>query len=913
MHKVLYKTMIYRLLIAVMVGVSAGFFPLLQAQSIGIDSTQTATDSLHKDSVKISADSLEIAVNDSLSAQNDSLNIDSSAVFKTAKNAIDAIITYSAEDSVTFDIKLSMAYLHDSCNLEYEDSKLYSDYVEIDFEKRELYAKGVADTAENLAGTPVFKQGSYEIKSEELRYNFNSKKGLIYKVITQEGESYLHGAIVKKNADNTSFIRHGKYTTCNLTHPHFEIDFGKAKVIPNDKIVTGPLYLRVADIPVPLGLPFGIFPNTQKQKNGFLMPNDYGVEEQRDMGLFIKGLGYYFSVKDRIDFAITATIYTRGAFGLNWKSNYVKRYKFNGNFELEYLFTPKGERKTENFYVAHEFKVVLQHNQDAKAHPRNRFSANINFRTSDAPTTAMASYEDITNNHSESSVSFTTSWGNLFNFGINADIRQDFQNITDSARRNERNQFTLSLPNINFNISQFYPFRRKKVVGKLRFWENISMQYTLDIKDNMFYSYDSALITSLKSRAPQFNIGVNHVIPLKSTIKIFKHLSWENSVSLTESWSFKGIHKTWYKDTNGYGKTSIDTNWGFWAAHNLSISSSLSTTLYGMWSLKKGRVQAFRHTLTPSVSFSYRPGVNKKLYNTYYDSIRSQNYPLQGGEVRYSVLEGVSMFGIPAYKTSASINFSISNRLEVKVKPKNEGESMKKITLLESFSLSTSYDFAADSLKWQPLSLSARTLLFKIINVAMSMNFDPYCIQRIDSNSAVRVNKLEIKENHRLFRFSSMSWDVSFGLTLNPEFFRSKNKSGEKKEVESPSKFGNWNISISYVLAYNMNDNYYYYLYHDRRNDTVFLKYNKNITTSVSVQGDIEITPKWKIGFRTGYDFINKTISFSEFEIERDLHCWKMGIKWRPFGTYRGFEFNIQAKANILKDAKYSRKKNYSE
>jgi hypothetical protein len=874
----------------------------LQAQSEAVDSTAGMFAAATEDTIPITTDSIRPAADSALT--------DSTAVFSVSPNAIEDIITYFAKDSITFDLKANRAYLHDSCNLQYEDADLHAHYVEINFTDKELFAKGTADTSGNLQGTPVFRQDAYEIRSEELKYNFNSKKGLIYNVITQEGESYLHGKIVKKNTDNTSFIRHGKYTTCNLPHPHFEIDFGKAKVIPNDKIVSGPLYLRVANIPIPLGLPFGIFPNTNKQKNGFIPPVDYGVDEYSQMGLYIKGIGYYFAIRDRIDFMLTATLYTRGGFGVNWKSNYVKRYRFNGNFELEYLFKPVGERETKQFSLSHEFKVVFLHSQDVKAHPRNRFSANINFRTSNEPVTAMENYESLVSNSTASSISFRTSWGRLFNLGINADIRQEFHDIRDTALRNERNKLYMNLPNINFNISQFYPLRRKKPAGKLRWYENISMQYTLEVKNSLYYAYDTALFASLSNRPPDLALGISHYIPVKSTIKILKHLSWDNSVSLTETWTFKGEYRNWGgRDTLGRSVIERDTVWGFWAGHNLGITSSLSTTLYGMWSMKKGRVQAFRHTFSPSVSFTYRPGINSGIYRTYFDSVYDES-------VRYSPVEAFSgrTFGAPSENTSASINFSINNRLEAKVKPGKEGDPYRKITILESLSLSTGYDFAMDSLRWKPLSVSARTLILKYINVSVNLSFDPYCIMRIDSLRAVRVNRLEVKENRRLFRFSSMGWQISCGVNLNRDFFKRKDKTApaEEKKRESVSGFGQWNVNISYVLSHSMNDNYAYYFYRGMRSDTVFLLYNKNISTSVTVDGQIALTPKWKFGFRTGYDFITKTLSFSEFSIDRDLHCWKMGVRWRPFG-YRGFEFNIAAKASILQDIKYNRKKSYQD
>jgi hypothetical protein len=770
--------------------------------------------------------------------------------------------------------------------------------VEINFAKNQLFSKGVLDTLEKLQGTPVFKQGTYEVKSHELTYNFESKKGYLRNVITQEGESYLHGKIVKKNEDNTSFIRHGKYTTCNLDHPHFEIAFGKAKVIPNDKVVTGPLYVRIADVPTFLALPFGFFPNSDKHTNGLIMPT---FDQSNELGFGLKGIGYYFAVKDRIDFAVTANIYMRGAFGVGLKSNYVKRYKFNGNFDLQYAYTPTGERKTEQFSEKHDFSINWQHQQDPKSHPVNRFSANVNFRTSSfSKNTAEKDIANQTQSKALSTVNFSTSFKGKYSLGINAELSQDMV----------KGNLDMKLPQINFGVSQFHPFRRKQVVGKLRWYENISMQYTVDMQ-NLINTYDSILIQDFKHVFDNFLLGMNHNIPIKSTIKILKYISWTNSVTLTETWQVRGIKRDWdgynikTDTTNGiitYDTVGsiirTDTNFGFYAGHNLVISTGLSTTLYGMYTFKKGKVAAFRHTLTPSVSFNYTPGINRHLYKEYYDPYSDKN-------VQYSTIEGF-LYGAPSYKSSGKINFSISNRLEMKVRQNKDGEeSFKKVTLLDNLTLSSGYDLLKDSLRWDVLTLSGRTTLFKYFNIDFSFNFDPYII---DTNG-YRVNRYEIKENGRLFRFSSTAWRISTGININRDFFKRKDAPDKKEErKESPSGFGDWNVSINYNFSYNMRDNYNHYK-NQRFSDTLIPAHTHEFNNSLSINGNFALTSKWSINFTTGYNFKEKSITLSEFGVERDLHCWIISFKWWPFGYARGFEFGIRAKANILRDAKYDYRK----
>ncbi len=877
-------------------------FPVVNSsQTINPDSLSVINDTISKDSSEVTVPDSLLLPSDSLSISNDSTVADSTKYFPISPNAVTSIVDYFAQDSVCFDMDSSTVYLYHNTDLYYEDINLKSNHVEINFTKNQLFAKGVLDTLEKLQGTPVFKQGTYEVKSHELTYNFESKKGYLRNVITQEGESYLHGEIVKKNEDNTSFIRHGKYTTCNLDHPHFEIAFGRAKVIPNDKIVTGPLYMRIASIPTFVAFPFGFFPNSDKHTNGLIFPK-YG--QHNELGAYLEGIGYYFALKDKIDFAVTANIYMRGAFGIGVKSNYIKRYKFNGNFDLRYAYTPTGERKTNLFSEKNDFSIYWQHQQDVKAHPVNRFSANVNFRTSSfSKNTVEKNISDYTQSKALSTINFSTSFRSKYSLGINAELSQDLI----------QGNLDMKLPQINFGVSQFHPFRRKQVAGKLRWYENISMQYTVDIQ-NVINTYDTILTQNFKQAFDSYRMGINHNIPIKSTIKILKYISWTNSVTFVESWQVsKQVRQDWdgynikitqdtagiiIRDTIG-SIIRHDTSTGFSMAHNLTISTGLSTTIYGMYTFKKGKVAAFRHTLTPSVSFNYRPGINKHLYKDYYD-------PYLDREIQYSTVVG-SLYSIPAYKASGKINFSISNRLEMKVRQKKNGEeSFKKVTLLDNVTLSSGYDILKDSLRWDALTLSGRTTLFQYFNISFSFNFDPYII---DTNG-YRVNRYEIKENKRLFRFSSTAWSVSTGINLNREFFKRKNGGQEKQEErkESPSGFGDWNISVNYIFNYNMGDNYDYYRY-QRHVDTIIPIHTHKFTNSLSISGSFAITSKWSINFNTGYNFDEKQITPSEFYVERDLHCWIISFKWRPFGYTRGFEIGIRAKAGILRDAKYDYEK----
>jgi hypothetical protein len=601
--------------------------------SDSLTSQNEFSDSIYSDSLALQGEISDSISADSLTLQNEfSDSIMEIETMRLSPNAVETIVDYFAEDSVEFDITNKKTLLFNNTNLLYEDIELKSHYVTIDFSKSELHAEGIIDSNEILQGRPNFKQGDYEFNCHELNYNFTSKKGLIRNVIMQEGEGYLHGELVKKNADNTNFIQYGVYTTCNLEHPHYGIHFKKAKFIPNDKIVTGPLYARIAGIPTFFALPFGLFPNSNERTNGLLIGGGQkntgvgtgGLGYHNTLGYFFSGIGYYFALKDRIDFAITADIYMQRAFGIEVSSNYVKRYKYNASFGIKYQTLPNGEPTTDGYHRSNDIVIKWRHQQDRKAHPTNSFSANVDFQTSGfRKNSATVNYNDYTKSITQSSVSFSTSFKSKYSLGVNANVSQ---NLTTG-------DLTFDLQQINFNAQQFYPLRKKKRAGKLRWYEEISMQYSVDMRNGL-RTNDSILFKDPSEAFKSFNSELNHSIPIKNTIKLFKHISWNNSVSINELWRMKVANQSWRCDSIVYrnGASTIDTIYygrsisrdtvGFFAAHNVAYNSDLSTTLYGMYIMKKekGRLYALRHSLTPSVGFRYQPGVlNKGNDRTYYD------------------------------------------------------------------------------------------------------------------------------------------------------------------------------------------------------------------------------------------------------------------------------------------------------
>ncbi len=793
--------------------------------------------------------------------------------FRLSSNALKEKIRYEAEDSVQIHLKSKKAELYRNTKVDYDDVELTSEQISIDFDSSLVCSRGLPDSNGVITGKPVFKQKESVFYADEIRYQFHTKQGLVYHVITEEGEGLMHGMKIKKINDSVTFVQRGIYTTCNLEHPHYGFAFTKAKVVSGDVIVTRFIRPEIRGIPIPIGLPFSLIPNTQSHRNGILIPS-YG--ESAELGFYLQGLGLYYDFNDCVDLTLTTDIYLRGSFAITAQSNYYKRYKYKGSVQASYSFTRRGEPKTPTYYTGNDFRLNWRHAQDGKAHPTNRFSADVNYQTSSFNKNNITDLNNYVNSNYNSSVSFSTSWGELYSLGIHAGLSQ---NVSTGV-------MDLNLPDVNWNISSFYPFRRKEIVGKIRWYENISMAYNA-ILTNSVQTTDSLFMKA--AMFDRMKYGISHSIPISSTIKVFRNIDWNNTLNLNEYWQFKGAFREYLgEDSLHQSLVALDTAYGFYATHQLSYSSALRTTLYGMYLFRTRHLKAIRHELSPSVSFTYTPAINKGMFHSYYDSVKQQ-------EITYTPIDGF-LYGTPVGKSSAYVHFSVGNKLEMKTQKKNDTteNALRKHTLLESLNISSSYNVMADSMNWTPLTISGRTTLFKKLYINFNVYLDPYVI---DENGK-RTNTFEWEANHRLFRMSSTATNLSIGYELSNDLFG-------KKKVEST--FGGWNLSLSYSLNYNLSDNYNYY-------NLLFLehnRYNQSLTNTINVRGMIDFTRKWRLEFTSGYDFTNHTVSTSSFNIVRDLHCWEMLFEWRPFGYYRGFEFTIHAKANALQDLKVNIPKDY--
>lgn len=816
---------------------------------------------------------------------------DIDTLMRVSKNGVDKVIKYKAKDSVAMDLTTRRAFLYSDGSIDYDSMLLMADRVEVDFDRHTLHAHGTEDTTGKVVGRPFFKQDGTDYHADTITFNYDTKKGIIQGVITQEGDGFLHGQKVKKINDSVMYLSGGSYTTCNYAHPHFALNFTKSKLIAGDKIVTGPAWLSIEDVPTPVALPFAFFPITHSRTSGVLIPS-YGWQNYR--GYYLRDGGYYFALGDNWDLALLGDIYTNLSWALEAKSNYYKRYKYKGAFDARYGITYEGIRGDSNtFNQYNDFKFTWTHEQDSKSNPYSRFSANVNLQSRNYNRNT-SNRNDYFNSTTTSSISYTTKLGSYLNLAISA---RESYNVQTGV-------MNIKLPSISLSSITIYPLRRANPVGGYRWWENISLSYVLNAENNITAA-DSELFTRQTFDAMQY--GIHHSIPLSSSLKVLKFFNWTNSLTYNERWHWSTIDKSYDAST---GTVTTDTLFGFRANRDFNFSSSLTTRIYGMFQYKYGPLKALRHVINPSIAFSYHPDFGAERFGWW------RQYTDTTGYVhRYSIFQN-SLYGGPPDGKSGSLRFSIGNNLEAKWQnPFDTTAEVKKIPLIENLTLSMSYDFAKDSLNLSPLSVSGRTTLFRTLVLNYSGSFSPYVI-----DSAGRLhNEFLWEKERRLFRTESSTWSAQLSFSLNNKTFSKDGSSSSQGRpttaiLQTPHNYNPvlmtggyvdfsvpWNLSISYTFSY---VNTFVASIMDMKSQTV---------QSINLSGNVSLTKNWRIAMTTGYDFVNKGMSYTTVDIYRDLHCWEMRFSWVPFGYYQSWFFQINIKANALRDVKYEKRQSYQE
>ncbi len=807
-------------------------------------------------------------INDSLIPQPPDTSLHKTVKFQL-KSDFDAPVFNKAADSTVIDLKNNKMILVGNARITYKNIEITAEYMEFDFNKKEITAKPLLDTLGNPIGKPHFKDDNDEFDADEIRYNFKTKKGIVKNVRTQEGEGYLISEKTKRLPGNIICLTGGKFTTCDHEHPHYYFKLTKAKVIPNDKIVSGPAYVVLEDVPLPIVIPFGYFPNKKGHASGVVLP-EYGEEVNR--GFFLRNWGYYFALNDYADLLLTGDIYSLGSWGAHLKSNYKVRYKYRGMLKLDYSKIIISEPDLPDYQNLNSYWIRWSHNQDNKANPTTSFRANVNFGSSSYGRYSGTNFNQRLRSSVQSNIAFSKRFRNT-PFSMSVNLRHS-QNMTDST-------INLSLPEIAFNMKRIYPFRRKKA-GKHHSYEKISLTYssnlrnTIKLKENQLYR-----ATDLR----HYRNGIKHSIPISWNTKLFKYFNLSPSAKWTERWYFRYIHKT--LDTAGNIRT--DTVNGFVRGYDYSVSVPVATKIYGFYIFKSKnknpKIKAIRHMMTPKVGYSYRPDFSASQYGFY--------EPVPGDTTGklYSIF-GDAIFGSPPTGKYGAVNFSLNNNLEMKVREGGDtSETYKKIPLLQSLSVSTNYNLAVDSMNWSNINMGARTRLFGLFDLSFSGIVNPY---KLDENGHI-TNQLLWEEN-QIGRFTNGRASLNFNI--NDKTFR-KQQTKDKKKKDTKNSYSytdmSWNASISYVLMYSKP-------YAD-----------ESVTQSIRLSGNLRPTQKWRIDFTLGYDLINKKVTYPSFMIYRDLHCWEMSLRIIPFGAYQSYNFTVRVKASMLQDVKYEQRRSWIE
>ena len=845
---------------------------------------------------------------DSLGADTVVVRVDS--VAPTKKQPLDAPVIYESNDSTTFTLG-GAATLYGSGKVNYQNIELAAEVISMNLDSSTVHAYGIKDTTGTIKGKPVFKEGETAYDTETISYNFKSKKAGITDIITQQGEGYVTGSRAKKGANDEIFMEHGRYTTCDHhDHPHFYMQLTRAKVRPKKNVVTGPAYLVVEDVPLPLAVPFFFFPFSSSYSSGFIMPT-YMDDSSRGFGL-AEG-GYYFAMSDIMDLKLTGDIFTKGSWRLSGLTNYNKRYKYSGTLQADYQVTKTGDKGMPDYTVAKDFKVVWNHRQDAKASPNSTFSASVNFSTSSYERSNINNLYNsqlLTQNTKTSSISYSRSF---------PDIGLTLSGTTNIAQTMRDSSIAVTLPDLNITLSRLFPFKRKKAAGAERWYEKISISYTGRLTNSIRTKDDRLFKTGISG----WENAMNHNIPISATFTLFKYLQVNPSVNYTERWYTRKINQTYNEETGRLEQNLNDTINGFYRVSNYSASLSLSTKLYGMYKplfMKKKEIQ-IRHVVTPQVSISGAPSFSK-----YWEEYTDNN----GNTQYYSPFTG-QPFGVPSREGSGTVSFSLANNLEMKYFDAKK-DTLKKVSLIDDLSVNMSYNMAAKEKPWSPLSMNLRLKLTKNYTFNMNASFATYAYTFDKSGNVVEGNRTEWSYG-RFGRFQG--YGSSFNYTFNNDTWKKwfgpkeDEKGKDKKESEDggdedsdgSAEDGTTTKKVEkaqadpdgyqvFKMPWSLSFSYSFNIREDRTKpiNRYSMRYPFTYTHNINMNGNVKISNNWSLSFNSGYDFQAKEITQTSCTISRDLHCFNLSASLSPLGRWKYYNVTIRANASILQDLKYEQR-----
>ena len=883
----------------------------------------TAVASAEPDTTKM--DSLTLAIYKHNKQVDDSIRLDS--MNRKKSNSLDAPVEFSSEDSLVYDATSRRAWLYGSSNVKYQNMNLKSDRIQMSLDSSLVHATGTADTTGNVDGKPVFTMGQDTYESDTMSFNFKTKKGFINSVYTEQQDGFLSSEQSKRDSSGVLYLQHGRYTTCDQEHPDFYIALSRAKVRPGKDVVFGPAYLVVADVPLPLAIPYGFFPFTKSYSSGFIMPS-YGDESSR--GFYLRDGGYYFAVSDKWDLKLLGEIYTKGSWGVSVASNYRKRYRYSGSFFFSYQNTKNGDKGMPDYSEQTSFKLQWSHRQDSKANPFTSLSASVNFATTDYERNnlnSMYNPQSYTQSLRTSSVSWSSTFSSL---GLTLSGTANLsQNMLDST-------ISLTLPDLNISVSRFYPFKRKHMAGKERWYEKISMSYTGQLRNSIDTKEDLLFKSNL---IKDWRNGFQHNIPIQANFTLFNYININPSFNFTDRMYTNKVMQSWDEGTQ---EARRDTLYGFYNVYDWNLSLSASTKLYGFWVPSKkifgDKIQAIRHVITPSLTFSYAPDNGSRYYETYQRTNPDGSVEL----VEYSPFAN-SLFGVPSRGKTGSLTLDVSNNIEMKIKSDKDSTGYKKISIIDELGFNMGYNMADKLRPWSDLQVRLRLKWWKNYTFNLNAVFATYAYD-LDENGNPYVGTHTEYSRGRFGRFQGMSQNISF--TLTPEKLKKWFGGGDDKEddEEQTDEMDNtdietnvdddlvrgqrgarkesagkaetdedgymkfsmpWSLTVGYGIS--------------MRESTDRSKFNKNtmrypyeFSQTLNFSGNIRISDGWNISFSSGYDFENHDISMTTASINRDLHCFNMSCSV-VLAPYTSYNFSFRCNAATLTDAlKYDKRSGFS-
>jgi hypothetical protein len=832
---------------------------------------------------------------------------------KNKLSGLKSIVTAHAEDSTYYDDAHQILYLYGRARVTYEDFELDADYIRVDEKNKIIFASGQIDPlTKRYIGRPISKQGKEKpVKSDSLRFHYETKKGKIYNASSEQDGNFITGGQVKKLNETEAAYRNIIFSTCDLPYPetHFGIVITRG-IGEKNRIISGPAFLEIEGVPLPLAIPFGFFPKPETRSSGILLPT---AGEDQKLGFYLRNFGYYIALNDYVDLTNTGTFYSKGSYEVNSSARYLSRYKYSGTVSLSYSSTNYG---LPGDPANKDFHIDWSHSKNPNSNPGTTFSASVNAGTSGFfqhnPATEGYNLNTLTSSSLRSSIAYGKVWeGTPFNFTANLSHSQDLVNKT----------VTLELPTFNFNMSTISPFDSKDRVGEQKWYQKITVGYSLT-GTNKINDVPEAELFKGSTLSKRLQNGFQHQIPIGFNQNLLKNFQFSASANYTEFWYFQTIRERYERGSIPGADTFVtDTVNGFKRAGEYTLGGSLSTKIYSTLSFKNSKIQAIRYVATPTLSFSYHPDFGDPSYGYYQTAVSSATIPYPLSYQKYSIFQN-AVYGGPSAGKSAGVGLSIDNNIEAKVRPKSTDTATtdKKIKILEGFSISTFYNFAADSFKLSAISFSGHTSLFKQkVNVSFGGSFDPYVTEVRDSISSGQLLRYKTPINRYTFQNGKLptltSFNVSASATLNPAVFQPKTATpapGTTLQTMNPEQAAKlallnsdpsayvdfnvpWNLSLNY--SFNYTNGY----------TSTF------VTNTVQISGDVSVTKKWKVQYTSNYDIrAGKLSSATSFGIYRDLHCWSLSMQWLPFGYYKSYNVTLRVNSAILQDLKLTKRSDYT-